>query len=307
MPTSDQRLEKLKKLLEVATEDVATPADLLNLTETLVTVIAKEREKLHAKLAEQKDDTDGAIASALQSLDQKERAIRTLIDQLSRTISENATTLQNRLTSELQRLERKIPTRTDLGGIERQIEAIQEALTTVPTEITANPQAVRDALELLSEDDRLDIGAIRGLENYAELVELMKTVHPSNFNLGKVLRSLRAGTGITIDNSDPNNPVISASTTGGSAVTGQATIDFGAVTTENSIARVTVSTTDVASDSIITVSPAGVATADHDPDDYQWDGISGYATNIIDGVSFDIVGVAPNGTWGDYVFNYVIN
>jgi hypothetical protein len=55
------------------------------------------------------------------------------------------------------------------------------------------------------------------------------------------------------------------------------------------------------------VSPAGVATADHDPDDYQWDNISGYVSNIVNGVSFDIIGVAPNGSWGDYVFNYVIN
>jgi hypothetical protein len=43
-----------------------------------------------------------------------------------------------------------------------------------------------------------------------------------------------------------------------------------------------VSATDVTTSSIITVSPAGTTTTDHDPDDYQWDNVQAYATNIID-------------------------
>lgn len=215
MSTSDQRLEKLKKLLEVASEDVATPADLVKLTEALVTVIAKERDKMIAKLEAQRNDTDGAIADALRALDEKERSIRSLIDQLSRSTADTTTKLVNRLSAEVKRLERKIPSRTDLSGIEAKIQAIEEALTTVPTEITANPEAVRDALELLFGDNRFDKSFIRGLDDYDDLRELVKTVHPSNFNLGKVIRSLQAGTNISIDNSNPNMPVISATVTGG--------------------------------------------------------------------------------------------
>lgn len=94
---------------------------------------------------------------------------------------------------------------------------------------------------------------------------------------------------------------------GGGAISGQATVNFGASTTETSIARVTVNTASVATGSIVMVSPAGISTATHDPDDYQWDNISGYVSNIVNGVSFDIIGVAPNGSFGEYVFNYVIN
>lgn len=94
---------------------------------------------------------------------------------------------------------------------------------------------------------------------------------------------------------------------GGSTVSGQATVNFGAITQEDSYATVTVNTTSALTASIITVTPSGVTTADHDPDDYQWDNISGYVSNIINGVSFDIIGVAPNGTWGNYKMNYLIN
>lgn len=99
-----------------------------------------------------------------------------------------------------------------------------------------------------------------------------------------------------------------ASAGGGAAtVKGQATVDFGIATTENSIGIVTVATASALTASIITVCASGAVTADHDTADYQWDNISGYVSNIVNGVSFDIIGVAPNGTWGDYIFNYVIN
>jgi len=88
---------------------------------------------------------------------------------------------------------------------------------------------------------------------------------------------------------------------------GQAIVNFGTILQEDSIAKTTVPMASVLSSSVIMISPAGVATTDHDIDDYQWDDISGYAANIVDGVSFDIVGVAPNGSWGQYKFNYVIN
>lgn len=90
-------------------------------------------------------------------------------------------------------------------------------------------------------------------------------------------------------------------------VTGQVTIDFGSISSEQSITSTTVSSASISSTSIVMVSSAGVSTTDHDPDDYQWDNISGYVSNIINGVSFDIIGVAPNGSWGTYKLNYVIS
>lgn len=95
---------------------------------------------------------------------------------------------------------------------------------------------------------------------------------------------------------------------GGSSTTvntGTATVNFGASSQESSNATVTVSNPSVQSGSVIIVSPAGTSTADHDPDDYQWDNISAYVTNIVAGVGFDVVGVAPNGSWGRYNINYL--
>jgi len=85
--------------------------------------------------------------------------------------------------------------------------------------------------------------------------------------------------------------------------TGQVEVDFGA--SEDGNASVTVSAAWVTSSSIITATPSGAATADHDPDDYVAEGIGAQATNIVEGVSFDIVAYPNETTWGKYLINYI--
>ena len=84
--------------------------------------------------------------------------------------------------------------------------------------------------------------------------------------------------------------------------TGQATVNFGA--TENDSATVTVATASILTASKIVVSVFGGTTADHDPDDVFVEELLAYATNIVNGVSFDIVCKAPNNTFGQFVVNY---
>lgn len=91
---------------------------------------------------------------------------------------------------------------------------------------------------------------------------------------------------------------------GGGGNSGQATINFGASSTEDYNTTVTVNNAAITTGSYIRVSPYAAATADHDSDDYAVEGITAYATNIVNGVSFDIVASAVNGTWGRYLINY---
>jgi hypothetical protein len=115
------------------------------------------------------------------------------------------------------------------------------------------------------------------------------------------------GAGVTASGAGATTTINIPGGGAGSTVSGQATVNFGAITQEDSYAVVTVPTASALTASIISITPSGVATADHDADDYQWDNISGYVSNIINATSFDIIGVAPNGSWGQYKFNYTIN
>lgn len=96
------------------------------------------------------------------------------------------------------------------------------------TEITANEVALK--LESLEGDDRLDISAIKGAEEMVDDIatsivkaEIKKIPKPtvymgsrgSSSSSGGV-QSVVAGTNVTVDNTDPSNPIVSA--TGGGAV-----------------------------------------------------------------------------------------
>ena len=100
---------------------------------------------------------------------------------------------------------------------------------------------------------------------------------------------------------------VNKESSGGGAIKGQSQIDFGLNNQEDSYAKSTITDTNVKSTSAVIISIAGTSTIDHDPDDYQWDNISAYSTNIVDGIGFDIIGVAPNGSFGKYNINYIIN
>lgn len=87
--------------------------------------------------------------------------------------------------------------------------------------------------------------------------------------------------------------------------TGTATIDFG---TSDSFITTTISDTNALTASKIVCYVVGESTAEHDADDYGVEGITAYATNINNGVGFDIVCYTNSGlnTFGTYKINYLI-
>jgi hypothetical protein len=88
----------------------------------------------------------------------------------------------------------------------------------------------------------------------------------------------------------------------------QTTVDFGnQLGGESCQSTTTVSAPWVTLNSIIICSVAAIATPDHDAEDCVLEGITAYATNIIPGVSFDVIANSPNNTWGQYTINCISN
>lgn len=78
-------------------------------------------------------------------------------------------------------------------------------------------------------------------------------------------------------------------------------VDFG--TTEDGMASVSVPATWATSTSKITITPSGIATTDHDPEDYALEGIYGIPVDIVDGVGFTLLAGCRESTFGKYKFN----
>jgi hypothetical protein len=86
--------------------------------------------------------------------------------------------------------------------------------------------------------------------------------------------------------------------------TGQVTVDFGnANGGEADLASVTVAAAWVTDSSVIVCTAAGVATLDHDAEDAALEGIQAVAANLNEGVGFDVIARAPQGSWGRFNIN----
>lgn len=93
------------------------------------------------------------------------------------------------------------------------------------------------------------------------------------------------------------------SSSSGNAITG--TVDFGfASGQEGDVATVTIAAPWITGATVL-IAGGGIATADHDIDDYAAEGIQFYPSNLVVGVGFDITATAPNGTWGRYTVNVI--
>lgn len=84
----------------------------------------------------------------------------------------------------------------------------------------------------------------------------------------------------------------------------QVTVDFGnASGGETDIATVNVDAEWVTNGSVILCTAAGVTTPDHDAEDAALEGITAVATNLNEGIGFDVIARAPQGSWGRFNIN----
>lgn len=105
----------------------------------------------------------------------------------------------------------------------------------------------------------------------------------------------QSGQVLTINSIDPADVVINSA---------QAEVDFGFQSGgEGDSATATIEASWVTTSSNLVCTPYLYPTADHDPNDYWAEGIIAYPENIVEGVSFDVVAIAPNNTFGKYLIN----
>lgn len=101
---------------------------------------------------------------------------------------------------------------------EKIVEDVIGRIKIDPTVVTVSAEEIKNKLSSLEGDNKLDISAVKGFDLYSKKVDLeyaIKTLqHQTStlINRGGV-KTIIAGTNIIVDNTDPNNPIISSTTT----------------------------------------------------------------------------------------------
>jgi hypothetical protein len=230
---NDKKIEKLNALFEMVNADFATPDDLIKLSEALLGVIMGEKARVDKLVADNKSEDSQEKKDMLDTLtaklDEKEKNLKYLISELGRAYADNDEQISAKFSKEVQRLEKKIPSKIDLTQIYNDIQSLKDGINSFPTELTINNEAVRDGLELFdNEDDKLKISAIGYLQETLDRIasgipkRILSPAQGLRFLVGGVKRGLLssvnfvAGSGMTIAYSKVNGQdTLTFTSTGG--------------------------------------------------------------------------------------------
>lgn len=169
--------EKMAKMMN--TTRGANLTDLQELSKVFLDVIKELKDAVEATINENRSESYLKIDEVVQSLSQAEINLQNLITDAKTASANDISALNQRLTSELYRLESLIPimpVMPDLGALEARLNAKVDEM---PAQIVSNfeknlPQygtSFRDGLEVLQGDERLDARAIKGLDRQEEILK----------------------------------------------------------------------------------------------------------------------------------------
>ncbi len=170
-PILDKSLDDILK--EAWKKEFVTPDQLVKLTKALIFLLGGANTKTDKKLT----DTLKEI-SALKNTDSRMEvdytaSVKKTRDDLMKIMSNAISTATKEWKKQLNSVEARIPSATDLTEIEARIANIKQiSVDDIVGEFPRFGAQIRDALELLSGDERLEPSAIKGLEEWMNQVNL---------------------------------------------------------------------------------------------------------------------------------------
>lgn len=165
------KLDKLKKLLEVAAEDVPSTKDVAKMFSELVEFLKKTKQELRALSDDDRISLDKTVSSALSNMKRFTKDLEKRTESVKKDAQKDISRVRDAFLGEIARIERQIPGMPDLSIIERSLERLEAA---IPKEPTA--EKIRDLLETLEGEEKLSVDAISGL---TELLEEITKKIPS--------------------------------------------------------------------------------------------------------------------------------
>ena len=178
MATNDEKLERAKKIFELANADFVDEKSLAKRFASLLATLKDLKQELLDAVDNHKGETTSAIQSLLTQLSEKERALSAQLAQLAPRADIDA--LASQLRAEIGNVQALIPTipeppaPIDLTPYDEKFKAVEGAL-----EALRMAEDTRNRLEVLEGPERLKTSAIDELDDFIDWVkkEFKKVVY----------------------------------------------------------------------------------------------------------------------------------
>lgn len=186
-----QRKTVLEKLDEVL-EGTATYEDVAQVIETFAKAFLELKSDIAKKLAENKGIAAEAAKPLRKEFEAIDKELRALLAKNGEKSSNDLKNAVQSLTQKVNSVEKSIPPVADFSDIRRSTADLADKFTLLSRKLTA--ESVRDLLELLKGDEKLDASAIRvevSRGTYRNLEDVIRELLKDM----KMLRSSTAGGG----------------------------------------------------------------------------------------------------------------
>lgn len=153
----NKKIERLLTLFQVANQDFATYSEVSDLVKVLIDTIKTNRLELESTISRSE------INKAIRALNQSEARLSKLF---SENEKKNLKTTTAQIQEEMRKIVKMIPPSFDPSFLQEQIDALNaEELPKVEA------TEVRDLLETLENEERLDASAIKNLPKFVEKIQ----------------------------------------------------------------------------------------------------------------------------------------
>lgn len=227
---SEKQLENeiisLAEAKKTLTKGMASVDEVVQIFKVVFETIKSINDTIDRNTRNNKVEMDDLFSGTVSELKKIETRMSNMSDRLEGKMAVNISVVQKQLLTEVNSLRELIPTLPDLTYLEEKIDAVKGMIPKIPEEIKA--EKIRDKLETLKKDERLDASAIKGLDkDHAKLSDsiiqraisivdqrtsfLINKVSETATKVVHILANYIIGDGvhkITVSDTAPTNPAV---------------------------------------------------------------------------------------------------
>jgi len=178
MTQKEEKLKQLRELFEMTNKSYASVQDVAKIVVEVGKVLRENNQTNDKKIENLVFLLENKLQSTLNEVKNSKEDVEKKITESS-TLSTSVKSLIDQLKTELNKkindFEYKIPRQVDLTPLQRKIEEIESKIPEIPEVVLDSPQEVRNKLESLKGNDRLDKNSIRGIEELEKDIQNTKT------------------------------------------------------------------------------------------------------------------------------------
>jgi len=169
----DKQLEKLNKIAEVLEDNKATQDEVAEALAAVLGIVAQLKDQLEQNIAQNKGEMEMAHKEMYGEMKEMEEEMKEMHTKILKKMVVDNEALRQRLTKEVNRCMEMMPEMPNMMPLEQRISEVEAKIPKIPEELT--PLQVKNKLESLVGDSRLDKSAVKGLDEIESDIQTLKS------------------------------------------------------------------------------------------------------------------------------------